>query len=359
MSEALVKGAHNLLQNCAGATAGDQVLLVGESGSAPFFDPRLCDDLAEVCTTLGIASQVVLAQPGADASQFPVAVSEAMQTSDITIFFSRLGDQLRFIESPGASKKIMCYTLDRAHLASDFAGTDYHTMQRLHDHLLAKITASKTYTIEAPNGTSLTAIVPNQIESGKSPLTEFSLQLFPVMIFPPLHFHRLDGQLVLENFLMSSSTRAYADSVLHLDSPIKITVEDSQMIAFEGNNQLIGRLRHQLERAASITGGDPYQLNSWHTGINPYTFYQGDPYQDLERWGTVAYGSPRYTHIHAAGKDPGDVSIQLFDASIAFDGEVLWDNGRFNYLDSEEVRDILNPAERKQLNASVRLDIGL
>ena len=359
MSEALAKGARNLLQNCAGATAGDRVLLVGESGSAPFFDPLLCDDLADVCATLGIDSQVILAQPGADASHFPVAVSEAMQTTDITIFFSRLGDQLRFIESPGASKKIMCYTLDRAHLASDFAGTDYHAMQRLHDHLLAKITASKTYSIEAPNGTSLTAIVPNQVDSGKSPVTEFSLQLFPVMIFPPLHFHRLEGQLVLEHFLLSSSTRAYADSVLYLDSPIKITVEDSQMIAFDGNHQLIGRLRHQLERAASITGGDPYQLNSWHTGINPYTFYQGDPYRDLERWGTVAYGSPRYTHIHAAGNDPGDVSIQLFDASIAFDGEVLWDNGRFNYLDSEEVRDILNPAERKQLNASVRLDIGL
>jgi hypothetical protein len=220
VNEALLNGARNLLQNCAGASAGDRVLLVGEQGSRPFFDPRLCDDLAEACATLDIESTIVLAEPGADASHFPTSVSGAMQATDITIFFSRLGDQIRFLDSPGTSRKIMCYTLDRAHLASAFARTDYHVMQRLHDHLLARIMAAEAYSIEAPNGTSLTAVVPNEIDSGLQALTDFSLQLFPVMIFPPLHFHRLAGQLVLDHFLLSSSTRAYENSVLRLPTPI-------------------------------------------------------------------------------------------------------------------------------------------
>jgi len=359
VNEALAKGARNLLQNCAGATAGDRVLLVGEQGARPFFDPRLCDDLAQVCAALDIESRIVLAKPGADANHFPSSVSEAMQATDITIFFSRLGDQIRFLDSPGTSRKIMCYTLERAHLESAFGCTDYHVMQRLHNHLLARIKQSTAYSIEAPNGTSLSAVVPNEIDSGQQAVTDFSLQLFPVMIFPPLHFHRLEGQLVLEHFLLSSSIRAYSDSVLRLPSPIKVTIEDSRMIAFDGDRQLIARLRSQLERAASITGGDPYRLNSWHTGINPHTFYHGNPNEDLERWGTVAYGSPRYTHIHAAGNDPGDVSIQLFDASIRFDNETIWDNGRFIYLDSDEIRALLSAAERQLLNSSIRLDIGI
>ena len=367
MNEALLRGAHNLLQNCAGASTGDRVLLVGELGSRPFFDPRLCDDLAEACATLDIASTIVLAEPGADANHFPTAVSEAMQATDITIFFSRLGDQIRFLDSPGVSKKIMCYTLDRAHLSSAFACTDYHVMLRLHDHLLTKIMGSRTYSIVAPNGTSLAAVVPDKINGGQQAMTDFSLQLFPVMIFPPLHFHRLEGQLVLDHFLLSSSTRAYSDSVLRLPTPIRVEIQDSRMIDFDGDRELIARLRNQLERAASITGGDPYRLNSWHTGINPHTFYHGDPDEDLERWGTVAYGSPRYTHIHAAGNDPGDVSIQLFDASISFSNEstrgktwqTLWDNGQFIYLESDEICTLLSASERELLNSSTRLDIGI
>jgi hypothetical protein len=64
-------------------------------------------------------------------------------------------------------------------------------------------------------------------------------------------------------------------------------------------------------------------------------------------------------HLHVTGKGPGDISIQLFDASIRLDNEALWDNGRFSYLDSNEVQALLSPAERKRLNASIRLDIGL
>ena len=359
MNEGIQIGARNLLLNCAEAKAGDRVLLVGEQCAAPYFDSQLCDDLAAACTGLGMQAQIVLAKPRASAAHFPDTVAQAMLSADVTIFFSRLGDQLRFLDSPGSSRKIMCYTLDRDHLASPFAGIDCRVIQRVHDQLFERIKGSKSYSIDAPNGTALTAALPQAQDEDQPLAAEFTLDLFPVMIFPPINFYQLNGQLVLEHFLTSSSTRAYADSVLMLDSPVTVQIEDSRMVDFEGDGDLIKRLQQQLERAASITGGDAYQLNSWHTGINPYTFFNGDPYQDLERWGTVAYGSPRYTHIHAAGYDPGDISIQLFDASICFDDETLWDNGRFNYLDSDEVRALLSLTEREQLNASVRLDIGL
>jgi len=358
-SKALQTGARNLLLNCAGAAPGERVLLVGEQSAAPFFDPRLCGDLAEVCAQLDIEAKIVLAEPGPNAEHFPPVVIRAMQSADITLFFSRLGDQVRFLQSPGAGRKIMCYTLTREHLASPFAGIDYQLMQRVHDCLVARLEGTETIAFEAGNGTSMLAEMPHDGDDGPALLTDFSLDLFPVMIFPPVNFYRLNGQLVLEHFVTSSSTRAYADSVLILDTPVVARIEDSRMVDFTGDGALVRRLRAQLERAAAITGGDPYRLNSWHTGINPYTFFDGDPYADLERWGTVAFGSPRYTHIHAAGRDPGDISIQLFDASIRFDDQFIWNRGRFDFLDSAEVRALLAPNERKLLTASIQLDIGV
>jgi len=358
-NEALQKGACNLLLNCARVSPDERVLLVGERCSAPYFDARLCDDLAEACAKLGIESKILLAEPGVDAQHFPVDVIQAMQTADVTLFFSRLGDQVRFLDSPGAGRKIMCYTLTREHLASPFAGMDYKLTQRVHNCLVDRLKGTETISFENGNGTSMRAEMSQQVQGGQALLTDFSLGLFPLMIFPPVNFHRLNGQLVLEHFITSSSTRAYADSVLMLETPVIVQIEDSRMVDFSGDDDLIKRLRAQLERAAAITGGDPYRLNSWHTGINPYTFFDGDPYADLERWGSVAFGSPRYTHIHAAGRDPGDISIQLFDASIRFDDQLIWNRGRFDFLDSPEILAILNPDERKLLNASIRLEIGV
>jgi len=357
--EEIEAGARNLLLNCAEVEPGDSILLVGEHSESAYFDPRLCDDVAQVARGLGVEARVILAEPVANASQFPQSISDAMLAVDKTIFFSRLGDQVRFLETPGNSKKIMCYTLTRKYLASPFASASFKTMKKIHDLLTRKIIGSKYYRIESSDGTRLDSEIIHDSQSTKPAVTEFSLELFPVMIFPPVNFCNLNGQILLRDFLLSSSTREYADSVLILKSPVMAKIEDSRLVGFEGDSMEITRLKQQLERAAKITGGDAYALNSWHTGINPYTFFDGDPYADLELWGTVTYGSPRYTHIHAAGNDPGDISIQLFDASISFDDELFWDKGKFVFLDSPEVQALLDSGERELLNSSTIRDIGL
>ena len=98
--EKIEPGVRNLLLNCAKAQPGDQVLLVGEEGDDLYFDPALCDAVAQIAESYGLVPKVVMAAPVADASQFPGAVRDAMLRSDRTIFFSRLGDQVRF-DLPG------------------------------------------------------------------------------------------------------------------------------------------------------------------------------------------------------------------------------------------------------------------
>ncbi|MFT5217945.1 MAG: hypothetical protein ACI9LO_000494 [Planctomycetota bacterium] len=351
-------GVGNLLFDCAQAKPGERILLVGESGGSDFFEPGICDDVARVARDAGIDAAVILVEPVSDASRFPQAVTEAMQAVDVVIFFSRLGDQVRFIATPGNSRKIMCYALTRKLLSSAFSSTGFSAMKKTHDLLKEEITASTKYEIKAACGTRLSGEIAAD-KSSLPTLTDFSLELFPVMIFPPVNCHRLHGQLVLKDFLLSSSTRTYEDSVLILKSPVTAIIEDSRMVHFEGDDRVITSIRKQLERAAGITGGDPYQINSWHTGINPYTFYETDPYVDLERWGTVAYGSPRYTHIHAAGNNPGDISIQLFDASISFDERLFWDRGRFVFLDRPELQSFIENPGNEMLDSSPIMSIGI
>ncbi len=53
------------------------------------------------------------------------------------------------------------------------------------------------------------------------------------------------------------------------------------MVAFDGSPEEIKALTAHLERA-QLNRGNPYLINSWHTGINPGTYFIGDPYEDLE-----------------------------------------------------------------------------
>ncbi|MDE0307574.1 MAG: hypothetical protein OXI87_22235 [Albidovulum sp.] len=358
MSEpSLQEGARNLLCNCAGGKAGDTVLIVGESGPDPYYEPRLVDEVCKAASGLNMKPICILAEPPESATDFPASVAEAMQDADITVFFSRIGDRVRFVSSPGGGTKVMSYALTKEYLASAFGTTNYCVTEVLHERLLETISSASGYRIRSEGGTDLTAEL--HIGESRSDLIPFALKLFPTMIFPPIGFRNLNGTLTIDYFTLSSSTRSYEDSVLMVSSPIRARIENNVMTAFDGDNAMVEAFAAQCERAARITGGDPFRLNSWHTGINPNTFYDRDPYADLERWGTVAYGSPRYTHIHAAGKDPGDLAIQLFDASICFDDERIWNDGSFVFLDRPDNRALLKKSGQSQLVSDINLDIGI
>ncbi|MGC1488452.1 MAG: hypothetical protein WA784_11765 [Albidovulum sp.] len=355
-AQAITSGVKNLLFNCARLRKGDRVLLVGEVGPTSYFETDLCDLVADIAKGLGVIAEVVKAPPVSGSDAFPQNIREAMATVDRTIFFSRLGDQVRFSYAQGQSPAIMTYALTRKHLGAPFAIADFQGMRQVHDALLEHVLKATAYRISGACGTDLTG----QIRKGRTAaVADFALELFPVMIFPPVVCEALNGRLTINHFVTSSSTRAYDDSVLLLDAPIVAQVENSRMISFDGPAPLVARLKAQLERAAALTGGDPWAINSWHTGINPNTFFEGDPYADLERWGTVAYGSPRYTHLHAAGKDPGDAAFHMMDATISFDGDPFWDAGRFVFLDRPEIQAMIAPDQRALLNASVLHSIGI
>ncbi len=81
--------------------------------------------------------------------------------------------------------------------------------------------------------------------------------------------------------------------------------------------------------------------------------------ENLERWSTAAFGSPGYTHLHAAGIDPGDISIHLFDTCISFDDKVFWNRGKFIFLDRPDARSLLDNHQTAVLDSSTIMSTGM
>ena len=352
----LLPGLNNLLLNCVKADSGNRILLIGEEGENCYFDTEICTLVAKAVKKAGMIAEVITAPPVKDSSAFPSHIKDAMMRADKTIFFSRLGDQVRFNLEDGISKAVIAYIPSQDYLASSFAQADYDVMMSIHNALLERVFNAKSYQLKGACGTNLTGTL---LSERVNITSDFALKLFPVMIFPPINCHHMSGQLSIQHFVTSTSTRAYENSSLVLDESIMATVEEGRMTSFDGSPKKIAALISHLERAASLTGGDPFMINSWHTGINPGTYYLQDPYSDLEKWGTIAYGSPRYTHMHAAGNDPGDVAFHLMDLSIYLDDEIIWDQGCFIFLDQPDIQALIPDDQKPLLNSSVRNNIGL
>lgn len=352
------EGARNLLLNCVQAVPGQDLLIVGEDGPNAHFDPATCSVVADVARSLGMTARVIIAPETRGKEDFPLQVSGAMAVADETIFFTRLGDQVRFCPTPGPGGKTVCYALDPGYLGARFGRTDFRMMKAIEEKLVARIAAAREYRITCPDGSDLVGRL-DALEPDQDAMTPFSVTLFPVMIFAPVTCARMSGKLVLKHWLTSSSTNVYEGSVMHLPSPVVAQIRNGEITGFDGDAELVRRVTAQFERVGAMAGGNPFAVNSWHTGINPNTYYSGRATDDLERWGTVAYGSPRYTHFHACGADPGDIAFTMIDATISFDGKTLWRDGVFSFIDDPEVR-----ALREQFPCSgepfeMRRDIGL
>ena len=354
-------GADNLLHNCIGIQPGDTLLIIGEEHGIGYYDDYVCDVVAAQAQKLGVTTQT-LRVPNVDGpNDVPDAVVTAMQHVDHTVFFARLGDQIRFTETHGKSSKTMCYALNLEYLGSEFARTSWKLYKEIHDQLLTAILAAKNYHITCPLGTDLKGQVPPHKEEAANDgaLTDFTIKVFPVVIYPPLNCVEISGQLMLDRFLMSTSINSFENSVVPLKQPVIAHIERSRIVEFEGEPGLVKQVKQQYQRVGEWTGGDPFAVNSWHAGMYPKTFYSDDPHENIQRWGDLAFASPRYLHFHTCGTAPGNIATATFDASITFDDEVFWDNGRLVFLDRPDIQALLSQYPDTIDAYEMRWDIGL
>lgn len=350
-------GADNLLVQCMAVERGDTLLIVTEPPERSCYDPRVAEMVAERSRQLGVRTRILEARFASGPDDVPTDVALAMRSADHTLFLSRLGDQIRFSDEHGAGRKTISYTRDLDYLGSLFGCTPYHLFQDVHDRLLQLIRSARRYSLTSASGTDLTGDVGD--DEQRSMVTPFAITCFPAVICPPLRCVNLTGRLVLERFLMSTSVNDYESSVLLLDEPVSLEIERSRIVGFHGPKVLANTVRDHYLRVGERFGGDPMTVNSWHSGIYPATFHSGSWREDVASWAEIAFASPRYTHFHTCGVDPGNVATATFDATVRFDGVTLWDTGRPAFLERPEMQALLGKHRVSNGAFALCTDIGL
>ncbi len=357
--EAMRAGARNLLLGCAGVETGDHVLLVREDARHGYYHDDAADFVADEATALG-ARVHSLRTPRIDGPEhFPSLIAGAMEGADHTIFFSRIGDQLRFDALPGPGTKTMTYAVDGGYLGSGFCTVPHGLMVELLDLFHAALDGFREWRVTSANGTDASGqCAASPVKQSRA--TEFTLRLFPVMIFRPISCASMTGRVVLDRWIASTNTHIHDPHAVILSGPVAMVVEGGRIAAFEGARSAVGEARGFYDRGSSKLGLDADVIHSWHTGINPQTFYPYPPEENLTKWANMVFGSPRYTHFHTCGDyAPGEISWPLIDATVSFDGEDYWRDGRFLFLDRPEVRALLDKYPGAARAFEMRTDIGV
>jgi len=326
-------GALNLLQNCLDVQSGQSVLLVCEPDDS-FYNNDVIHIVEQESIRLGATTRIVKPALIKGPEAFPDSLADEVDKTDHTIFFSRIGDNIRFTKIRGQGSKTICYALDAELLASAFCTTPHNIMQEILDHLLDDMDSANEWHITCPLGTDLKGTFQNQGSRRTIKDNAFTLGTFPVVIFPPIPCDTMSGRAVITHWLSATSNHHYEPANLVLDHPVSVFVENGKILEFESDATTIANVRRHYGHVGSLFDIKPYNVHSWHAGVNPMTYYPHPAVENIERWGSVAFASPRYTHFHTCGDyPPGEIAWSMFDTTIYIDDKKYWEDGEFVYLE--------------------------
>ena len=334
--EALQRGIDNLLITCVNVKQGESVLLVKEPDGLPMYSSTICDLVAARVDELGAHASIEAYELITEPSNFPLELTMAMERVDHTIFMSRIGDYSRFSPFTGRSTKTQCYALDEQMLASHYAGACYQLMTHLLKKFEAELMAAKDWQFTCELGTDLRGQF-NWLSQAGGEDDEFSLELFPVTNFKPIPCDTANGTVALSRWLMPGGVAKVQPAELLMDEVVQAKVSNGVIDHFTGSGKSVCAVNQHYDFVAETLGINRNRVHSWHAGLNPHTFFNGDISTDLERWEGISFASPRYLHVHTCGDwAPCEVTWSVFNPTVIIDGQTYWENGQFVWYQRED-----------------------
>ncbi|MGI9488295.1 MAG: hypothetical protein ACR2RF_20930 [Geminicoccaceae bacterium] len=335
----LTAGADNLLLNCVDARAGDRLLIVREDSRHGYYDCTVSAFVADRARVLGLAVlEVEVGPPGVDLD-LPQDLKAMMAKVDHTVFFARMGDQLRFDGLPGQCTKTVVYAYDAACLGSGFGTTSHTLMREVKAYVERRMMQAARIEITCPLGTEL-AGSPAAFTDDEA--GDVKVSRFPMTVFKPVPATDFSGRIALARWLIGSGSRYYQPFEARLDEPAFAILDQGRVIDFEGPAAVVAKVQEHHIKVGEMFGIDPFCVHSWHAGIHPRTFYPLPAAHNPARWSALAFGSPRYLHFHVCGDHPpGEICWTVIDPTIKLDGISAWQNGRLALAETQEAKAIL------------------
>ncbi len=320
----LEQGAANLLVNCAGTQRGDDLLLVCEPANLDYYEPELVGVVADCGRAIG-ANVRIFETPFDPEGQMSTELEDAMQTADVTVFLARIGDQIRFSDIGTGRRIVVSYALSRALLGCRFGTADHDSFIALKDAVDQMAATAETIEITCPAGTSIRGRAPSDHATGG----DVSIRRFPMLVPTPVLANGFSGRAAMPGFLVGTGSKYYQPYECLFEGPLLAYFEEGRITGFEGSAEDVNRAKTHYRFVADKYGIDADFVHSWHAGIHPGSRYDWRLEDSYERWSGAAFGNPRLLHFHTCGAyAPGEISWNIVDPTVSFDGVRVWENGR-------------------------------
>lgn len=321
----IMAGVENMLIRCGGLRGGDRVLVVHEPAGGGYYCPEIADAVAGAARGLGLKVATRAVPFTADPPAIDGALLGQMQAADLTVFLARLGDQVRFGALPGDQRALVSYAIDTSALGTAFCRLDHGSMCALRDALDAALMAAGEVVITCPAGTEMRGGIASD---GPAPEDTRTIR-FPRLVNTPMPAQGFSGRVALRGFVVGTGSRHYVPYACRIDGTLFALIDGNRITGFDGDAADVRRIEAHYARVAAQFGIEERFVHSWHAGIHPGCAFTGPASASFERWTGSAFGNPRLLHFHTCGAyAPGEISLNILDATVAADGVALWEAGR-------------------------------
>ena len=329
-SGAIRLGALNLLQGCAGATAGESLLVLYEDPACGYYGHGLAEAIAGHARQLGLVVSLREVPFIESIDALTPRLEAEVRAADHTFFLARLGDQLRFQAMPAGTKPVVSYVLDREALASPFGSAPYSAFvefKGLLDHLF--FTAAEIH-VTCPLGTDMRGRMKRDIDVAAAATdAEVTIKRYPVSVFSPLDAAGFKGRVAIAHLLVGTGSRYYEPYGIGLTSTLFAHIDRGRLKNWTGDPSEVARAEAHYAAVSEKFGIARDVVHSWHAGIHPGCSYAGAAEENYERWSGSAFGNPRLLHFHTCGDyAPGEICWNVVDPTIEVDGAPIWNKGR-------------------------------
>ena len=232
-------------------------------------------------------------------------LTEVIDDFDCTIFFARIGDQDRFDKSSFNTKRVMSYARSAENLASKFGCTHHQALIELKKAINTIFSKGGNVKITCPLGTNISGELP-KLKIDES--TDVGVLRFPMLVPTPISAKSFSGQVALSKYLTPTGSKVYEPPNLELKKDIFSIVEQGKISGFEGDQETINRVKNHYSGISKMFNIEKYNIDSWHAGIHPGTYYDFPIEDDPDRWSNTIFGSPKFLHFHTCGDyAPGEI----------------------------------------------------
>lgn len=324
-AEAGLSPATNLLVNCARLSAGERLLVLIEDAASGHYCAGIGPAVADAAREMGVHVQTETVSFQPVVTHIEPHIEEAMAAADCTIFFARLGDQIRFCGFGDGKRAIVSYALDLDALKSPFGQADHRAFVALKQAIDRLVGLARSIHVTCPRGTDFTGPGKPELLSRE---TDVAVTRFPMSVFAPVPVEGYRGRAVMTRFITGTCSRFYTPFAAPLDGHLTAHFEDNRLTGFTGLPDDVARANAHYDHVSGMFGLDRNFIHSWHAGIHPGCAYRAPAEENYERWCSGAFGNPRILHFHTCGAfAPGEISWNILDPTIRIDGVSVWENG--------------------------------